>query len=391
MNNPPSDETMSSTESQGKSPAAPSSESKSKTKDSLIPDASKSKSLLSHLICHVIPLYLIIGSIILIALPSSSNISQWIFPPPKAEAEKKDVGKKDLPLQPQNNQQDVSRAAISSPAEYSANGNSEEAKASQLIKIALDASKERLDMMKENYEKIFSFIAAFAALLAFLGFKGLETFTQTKNNALDAERQARIAAEEAAQAKEQAKNAVKELHDFMENQYKIDNSAEINVAHGIILREIAGLHKSLTDQNILECRDKHRTYLKQSLYYLDLATENKSTVSRRILSRAYVTKGNVHNLLGNYSKAFEATQEALLVNKDDHSALFNAACYCAKIAEDFDKHNDYIEAERFVALALRNLKASIDLNESYADLLPTETDFTFIRKNPTFKTIGKIQ
>lgn len=342
-----------------------------------------------HTFCHVIPLYLIIGAIIVIALPSSAKLSWWPFiqDTSTASAQVASTAKPAASPQSESSTKDASTPRIASS--ISEHGVAQEdVKLTNIAKLAIDATKERVEMMKESYEKIFSFIAAFGALLAFLGFKGIETFSQTKKNAQEAANQAEAAAKDAATAKEEAQAAIQELHDFIENQYKIDNSSEINVSHGIILREIASLQKSLTDQNDEECKRRHRDFLRQSLYYLDLATENKSKISPRILSRAYVTKGNVQNMLGDYSKALDAAMEALTVNPDDHSALFNAACYNSKLAEQYHSKGDFGYAATLVNNAIKNLEAATKLKPEYKEDMKTETDFDYIKESAAFKYIS---
>lgn len=342
-----------------------------------------------HTFCHVIPLYLIIGAIIVIALPSTAKLRWWPFiqDTSTASAQVTSTATPAAPPQSESPAKDVSTPRVTS--NNSEHGVAQEdVKLTNIAKLAIDATKERVEMMKESYEKIFSFIAAFGALLAFLGFKGIETFSQTKKNAIEAANQAEAAARDAATAKEEAQAAIKELHDFIENQYKIDNSSEINVSHGIILREIASLQKSLTDQNNDECKKRHRDFLRQSLYYLNLATENKSKISPRILSRAYVTKGNVQNMLGDYSKALDAATEALAVNQDDYSAHFNAACYNSKLAEKYNAEGDYSYAATLVNNAIKHLKAATKMNPEYREIMKTETDFNYIKDFPAFKSIS---
>lgn len=346
---------------------------------------------ISYTAGHLIPLYLIIGAIIAIALPSSAKLSWWPFiqdtNTPPAQIATASQAKSNPATSTANEKISV----VSSPTQIPPITSSlaqEDVKLTNIAKLAIDATKERIEMMKENYEKIFSFIAAFAALLAFLGFKGIETFTQTKNNAQEAEKQAKAAAQAASKAKEEAQAAIEELHNFIENQYKIDNSSEINVSHGIILREIANLQKSLADQNNEECKNKHREILRQSLYYLDLATKNKAKVSPRILSRAYVTKGNVQNMLGDYSKALDAALAAIEVNEKDHSALFNAACYYSKLAEKYYSESDFNYANTLVNNAIKSLKIATDLNPAYIETMKTEPDFDYIKNFPAFKSIS---
>lgn len=342
-----------------------------------------------HTFCHVIPLYLIIGAIIVIALPSSAKLRWWPFIQDTSTATVQ-VTSASTPVAPTQSEAPLKDAPTPRLASnISEHGVAQEdVKLTNIAKLAIDATKERVEMMKESYEKIFSFIAAFGALLAFLGFKGIETFSQTKKNAMEAANQAEAAARDAATAKEEAQAAIKELHDFIENQYKIDNSSEINVSHGIILREIASLQKSLTDQNNEECKKRHRDFLRQSLYYLNLATENKSKISPRILSRAYVTKGNVQNMLGDYSKALDAATEALAVNQDDYSAHFNAACYNSKLAEKYNSEGDYSHAATLVNNAIKHLKAATKMNPEYREIMKTETDFNYIKDFPAFKSIS---
>ncbi|ODV43324.1 hypothetical protein AWV79_18125 [Cupriavidus sp. UYMMa02A] len=265
-------------------------------------------------------------------------------------------------------------------------------KITDVAKMALDATKERVDMMKESYDKIFSFIAALGALLAFFGFKGLETFMATRARAEEATAQAEAAAADAESAKREAREAIESFNDFRKNQYLIDNSAEINAAHGIVLREIADLYRKVKQMDDLmgmeadKARAEYFAYLENSLYYLDLATVKPEGVAPRILTRVYGTKGNVYRRLGNYHAALQAAEQVMKINPSDHSAYYNAACYKTLLAADehakaSPNHAAISHYEKDMA---KYLKRAIELNPEYRGSAKDECDFGHFSKSSHF-------
>lgn len=327
-----------------------------------------------YLLTYVVPVYLIIGAIVIIALPAGSSLRIWPFTSSNAGSP---------PSVPTN----VAVPATPVPNARIATAAKEEPKVTEIAKLAIDATKERVDMMKESYDKIFSFIAALGALLAFFGFKGLETFMTTRARAEEATTQAEEAARDAALAKQEAKDAIRSLDDFLKHKYIIDTSAEINASHGIVLREIADLYKSISDlvaQNNPKTQEEYRKYLRSSLYYLDLATENAQDIAPRVLSRVYGTKGNVYRRLEDYSLALQAAQNALKVNPQDHSALYNSACYEALLSVQEKQKSDHGAASDYEDAMIRHLREAIALRDHYRHDAKKEVDFSEFQKNSHF-------
>ena len=106
-----------------------------------------------------IPMYLIVFTLLLIALPRGCFYDGN-----------------------GNNSSKVERASVQTSTLNS--GQIQES--SNIINIArlvLDGSKEKYDSIKDTYDKLFSVIAAISALITFLGFKGVDSFLTAKKNA----------------------------------------------------------------------------------------------------------------------------------------------------------------------------------------------------------------
>ena len=76
-----------------------------------------------------------------------------------------------------------------------------------IAKMTLDATKDKFDSLKEANDKLFSVLAAMGALLAFLGFKGLDSFMTAKTKAEEAVDRANLAQKEADRAAVKLGNA----------------------------------------------------------------------------------------------------------------------------------------------------------------------------------------
>ncbi|MCT9125894.1 TPR end-of-group domain-containing protein [Cupriavidus gilardii] len=340
---------------------------------------------------YVLPVYFIIGAIIVIALPSGTIVKLWPFEqsasgvPTSAPVSTLPTASKN---RPHNGEMDPSPRSAPQAVDLSR----PEARVAELARMAMDATKERVEMMKESYDKIFSIIAALAALLAFLGFKGVETFTATRARAEEATAQAEAAAASAKAAKEDLRQAVESFNDFRKNQYLIDNNAEINAAHGIVLREIADLYRKvtkldeLTGEEAEKAREEYCAYLHSSLYYLGQAASKPTGVAPRILTRVYGTMGNVQCRLENYHAAFQAAENAISVNPHDYSAHFNAACYKSLLAHEESQKSrpNHAVVAQYEKEMLSYLKRAIELNPEYKDKAKDEPDFDHVRRNSQF-------
>lgn len=131
-------------------------------------------------------------------------------------------------------------------------------------------------------------------------------------------------------------------------------------------------------------RAEYCKYLRSSLYYLDLATENTKGIAPRILSRVYGTKGNVYKMLGDYSAALRAAQDALKVNPTDYSALYNSACYEALLAGEEHKKGDHGAVTAHEDAMVTHLREAIRLHDHYRHQAADDEDFTFVKEKSRF-------
>lgn len=204
-----------------------------------------------------------------------------------------------------------------------------------IAKMTLDASKEKYDSIKDANDRLFSVLAAMGALLAFLGFTGLDSFLAAKTNAEDA-------AVKAQQAQDKVEKASGRLSKFLDEAYKTENRAEINVSHGITLREMAAVYRQgwelqnptmeLPSNGLVQ----YRAYLNDALHYLDAALRNKEGLNEILILRAMGTQCNVYRRLEDYEMALAIARQIIssYPGKDD-SAYFNAACYCSLIGQRY--------------------------------------------------------
>src|SRR5690606_11406564 len=92
---------------------------------------------------------------------------------------------------------------------------------------------------------LFAFIATLGAVLAFLGFKGFESFIQARDNAFETVENSKAAVHDAHSAQAQAEAAVEKMQTFLKHDYPRDIGAEINIAHGLVLREVGAVYQCL--------------------------------------------------------------------------------------------------------------------------------------------------
>jgi hypothetical protein len=251
-----------------------------------------------------------------------------------------------------------------------------------IAKMTLDASKDKYDSIKDANDKLFSVLAAMGALLAFLGFKGLDSFMTAKS-------EAEKAVVEAQKAQEEADKAAAKLSAFLDKAYQTENRAEINVSHGIALREMAAVYKQGWD---LQNHDKkplpplppsgieqYRAYLSKALYYLDAALQNRDDLDDILILRAMGTQCNVHRRLGDHEMALAIARQIIATYpKKDDSAYYNAACYCSLIGQRWATTNESAPAD-FSVLALGYLREAIVLEPENKKEAMGDTDFTWLK------------
>lgn len=271
-------------------------------------------------------------------------------------------------------------------------GAATEVKITDVAKLAMDATKERVDMLKESHDKLFSLIAAFGALLVFFGFKGLETFNATRKRAEETVEQAAEAVREAEEARQLAEKSVKELQNFVENRYTKDNTAEINVSQGIVLREMADLYNVILERiekgenGNNPDTDKHFcSYLRSSLVYLDSVTDNPEGLDKKIVSRAFIAKGNVFSMLNELPSALKMAEMVITKhNPADHSALYNGACYSCRLAARAVESDDHQAAVEYESKAISYLRRALELNPDYSAEAKADKDFKHFATKSNF-------
>ena len=241
---------------------------------------------------------------------------------------------------------------------------------SDIAKMTLDASKDKYDSIKDTYDKLFSVLAAMAALLAFLGFKGLDSLVAARNEAQASEQLAQAALASALAAEQRAKDAEEKVLNFLDEIYPRNNKAEINVSHGIALREMASVYKHAWEQNhpadamSAPAQAIYSDYLNKSLYYLDAALRQngKDKLDGVLVRRAMGTQCNVYRRMDDFDRALLTAQEIIRkFEYEDESAFYNAACYCALIAERHQRYQENDLAEKFKDDALGYLATAVKL------------------------------
>lgn len=198
-----------------------------------------------------------------------------------------------------------------------------------------EAVTERYDAIKGEQDRLFSLIVALAALLTFLGFKGVQSL-------LDAQRSARVAVEKARRY---------ELR--WEKQYPRDNRAEMAVVMAAALRDITDMQLHILKQTGSPNPARSELYFE----YLHMARQHLETVedldcSTPIKLQVLGVLGNVYYRLELYDSAFRAARKAIEMDAGDTDAYFNAACYVCKMAELADEQKKALEANRLLRQAL---------------------------------------
>lgn len=248
-----------------------------------------------------------------------------------------------------------------------------------IAKMTLDASKDKYDSIKDTYDKLFSVLAAMAALLTFFGFKGMDSFVAARRNTEEAVQQAE-------QARELADQSALRLKQFLDVDYGHDNRAEINLAQAVSLREIAALYeknwqlfnpgKDLPEHG----RQTYRQYLEKANDYLRASLRFQDKLDKVLLLRALGVQCNVFKMLGDQEGALRTAKEMIdRFPGEDESAYFNAACYCCLLAE---RHKDErIRSEKLLIDALAYLKKAIELYPENRQVAQDDPDFQALRVN----------
>ncbi len=247
-----------------------------------------------------------------------------------------------------------------------------------IAKMTLDASKDKFDSLKDANDKLFSVLAAMGALLAFLGFKGLDSFMAAKTKAEEAVEKANVAQKEADSA------AVK-LSNFLDKAYQIENRAEINVSHGIALREMAAVYRQCWNlQNPEKALpkagiDQYRAYLNDALYYLNAALHNRNELDEILILRAMGTQCNVYRRLEDHEMALVIARQIIdAYPEKDESAYYNAGCYCSLIGQRWAKTNESAPAD-YSALAIDYLRQAIGMDSKNKKVASEDADFMWLK------------
>jgi hypothetical protein len=238
--------------------------------------------------------------------------------------------------------------------------------------------------MTATYDKLFSLIAALGALLVFFGFKGVESFVNARTRAEETISKAEEAVLKANDAQLIAEEAIQSLNNFVENRYLKDNSAEINIGQGLVLREMAEMYRLIVSKTAIMQPDdqEYCSYLRQSLYYIDKVTDHPEGVDPKILSRAFIVKGNVFTRLGEQTSALKMAEIAFeKYDSLDFSAYFNAACYSCLLAEKHAAKNDHSGAAHYEGLSIKYLRQAIKLRDDFREIAKKDTDFEYFRRN----------
>lgn len=330
----------------------------------------------------ILPLYIIVLAVCLIALPKGIT-GTWFGGGGVAQ---QSLATSSLPPA-------AASATLSTSTSTSTSAAVDGRSVADVAKMAIDSSKDRADAMKDTYDKLFSLFAAFGALLAFLGFKGLDTFVAAKrrseeivvtaNSAVDAANEARARAEEAVARADQA---IKDHAEFVKVRYAADNSAEINTAHGIIMREIASLYEVLLKMHkpdaVVETDSSYRSYLDIGRHYLDKVTDRPDGLSAKVVARAFITRGNILRRQGDYLGALKMAE--IVIDKyhpsEQTPALYNAACYCCLLAEQEASITNNGRSRDYRQRSLAYLKRAIEADPNLREDVVDDPDFNWFRE-----------
>ncbi len=258
-----------------------------------------------------------------------------------------------------------------------------------IAKMTLDASKEKYDTIKDANDRLFSVLAAMGALLAFLGFTGLDSFLTAKNTAQKSELRAHEAEQRADAARHRAEEASKKLDEFLQTTSVLRNRAELNVSNGIALRETARVYKDiwvlLNPNPLIKAMPKsgnedYQGYLKQSLRYLEKALKEEGDLDPPIIQRAMGTQCNVHRALGNYLEALQVAEVLIAkYGEDADPAHYNAACYCSLLGEQF-KNADLDElSKKYTERAFDYLKVAVLIDPENRTDADKDDDFSGLK------------
>jgi ElaB/YqjD/DUF883 family membrane-anchored ribosome-binding protein len=249
--------------------------------------------------------------------------------------------------------------------------------------------------MKDTYDKLFAVIATLGALLAFLGFKGFESFVQAKAKAEQTVEKAEQAIRDASSAKDQAEQAIAEHHKFLTEDYPRNNSSEINVAHGLIMREIAEVydavakHLSKEEASPVEFAER-RMRLRDSLNYLERALDNSDTLEIKVVCRALGTVGNVKKMLSDNVGALRAAKGVVKRDPADPSGHYNIACYSSLVGEEeagrCGAEQEADQVAIYVDDGLVALAQAIRLNDPFRTRAKTDKDLTWLRDHPMYSS-----
>lgn len=240
-----------------------------------------------------------------------------------------------------------------------------------IAKLAMDAGKERIDGVRESNDKLFSLIAAMAALLVFFGFKGLETFNAAKDRA-------ELAVKNAEKAHRTASASIEKFNNFVEIQYSRNIVAEIYVVQGMILLEMAELYKKVLKKcNIADeaIKKDYDAYLKYGLFFLDKVTQDPDGIDKKIVCRALIMQGYLHKRLGDLGRALYVVTQAYTNDDQNDSAYFNAACYCCLLAASEMSMESHDGTLRYEEESLLHLAKAIELKENSRGKARRDEDF----------------
>lgn len=311
---------------------------------------------------HTLPFYLVFMSLLFIALPV--DFKNKLFPSENSKnavySENRIISNNAVQLEDQKT-------------------------VSEVAKMAISYSKDKADLMKESYDRLFSIVTAVAALIAFLGFKGVDSF-------LTARKEAEEALVKANEAQANAEKALDKVEKFINETYPQDNKDELNVVIGMIMRHMADSYKNILDK-VKPGHNYHEDeifigILDNALYYLNSINDKKE--SKDLLAKAAITKGNIYKRRKSYDLAINSLEELERKYKIiDDSAIYNIACYSCLMAEELNKTQSSIEALRYMQKSLDNLKRSICINIENKTEAKNDRDFEWFRttKNHEFVKI----
>lgn len=326
---------------------------------------------------YIMPLYVVIGSLCFIAAPGLFG----------SEVKSPDIGKV---------------APHPAPAAKQGAETTGDLKVVDMVRLTLESSKDRFESIKEGHDKLFSLIAALAALLAFFGFKGVETYNATKAKAEETLASADEAVATANEANDLAKKSIKDLENFVQNLYSKGATAEINVAQGLVLKEIAELYRELTmgPHTVVQMQlgattqqllNKYHSYLNESLGYFDRVTDKPEGVDSKVVARALIFRATILKKLGRLE---EALKNASLAQSQfaghEYAAYYNAACYCCLLSAQALSKLDPAAASEFEHESINHLAKSIELDASLKQSAAHDDDFQHFRTSNNTRYLALI-